>query len=202
MKDPDSKFYLSINRNYGKTSDVWYSSQPMGKNTLGTLAKTMSDKAGFTARHTNHSGRKTSITNLLDAEVPANEVAQLSGHKNIMSLNHYNTVSLEKQIKMSSVLHAKTSGSEKIHSDHPGPSTSNTDSDDELFVASQELEVAMKTIQNYEHNSSASNSITNINQPALNISTSEGFNQFPFPNQTPIFSNCIFSCPVNIVFKH
>lgn len=113
MKDPDSKFYLSINRNYGKTSDVWYSSQPMGKNTLGTLAKTMSDKAGFTARHTNHSGRKTSITNLLDAEVPANEVAQLSGHKNIMSLNHYNTVSLEKQIKMSSVLHAKTSGSEK-----------------------------------------------------------------------------------------
>ena len=192
----------------------------MGKNTLGCLAKTMSDKAGFSARHTNHSGRKASITNLVDAEVPATEVAQLSGHKNLTSLNHYNTVSLEKQIKMSTVLHSKTSGSNKVQAD---VATSYTDSDEELLTASQELEFTLKTIENYENNQS-----TNALQPAFadivsneinniaNVHATFGIsglnsqsvqpsarcaNQFPVPN-IPMFSNCTFSCPVNIVYKH
>ena len=69
-----------------------------GKNKLGQIAKTMSEQAGFKRRHVNHSGRKTCITKLLDTKTPPTEVAQLSGHKNLMSLNHYNTVSLQKQI--------------------------------------------------------------------------------------------------------
>ena len=188
----------------------------MGKNTLGCLAKTMSDKAGFSERHTNHSGRKTCITNLIDAEVPTTEVAQLSGHKNFMSLKHYNTVGIEKQIKMSTVLHSKTSGSNKAQAD---VTTSNTNSDEELLTASQELEFTLKTIEHYENNQS-----TNALQPTfadtvsneiINIATvhatsgisglnsqsakpsARGANQFPVP-YIPVFSNCTFSCPVNI----
>ena len=132
----------------------------MGKNTLSSLARPMGTKAGFRARHTNHSARKTSITNLLDAEVPATEVAQLSGHKNLMSLNHYNTVSLEKQIKMSTVLHSKASGTSNNRANGV---TMNTDSDEELLTASRELELGftLNAIENYEN----SNKISNAVQP-------------------------------------
>ena len=78
---------------------------PNGENKLSLIAKVMCEKAGFTARHVNHSGRKSCITQLLDTNKPPTEVAQLSGHKNIQSLNHYNTVSLQKQIEMSFIVH-------------------------------------------------------------------------------------------------
>jgi len=43
----------------------------------------MSEDAGFTARHVNHSGRKTCVTKLLDAGCFPTEVAQ---QKKLMSL--------------------------------------------------------------------------------------------------------------------
>ena len=48
----------------------------MGKIKLGQLAKVMSEKAGLTASHVNHSVQKTCITKLLDAKTPPTEVAQ------------------------------------------------------------------------------------------------------------------------------
>ena len=48
--------------------------------------------------------RKTSTGRLLDADVPANYVAQLSGHKNLKSLNSYKSASLPHQRKISLVL--------------------------------------------------------------------------------------------------
>ena len=53
---------------------------------------------------TNHAVRKTSIGRLLDADVPVNYVAQLSGHKNLKSLDSYKCASLLHQRKMSLVL--------------------------------------------------------------------------------------------------
>ena len=68
-----------------------------------------------------------------------------------MSFNYYtfNTVNLEKQVKMSTVLLSKTSGSKKIHAD---VATSDTDSDEELFTAFQEHEFTLKTNENYANN--------------------------------------------------
>ena len=77
----------------------------MGKNKLGQMAKVMSVKAGLTARHVSHSARKTCITKFLDAKTPPTEVAQLSRHKNLLSLNHYTTVKLQRQIEMSTTVH-------------------------------------------------------------------------------------------------
>jgi len=42
----------------------------------------------------------------MDAEVPVNYVAQLSGHKNLKSLDSYKTASDEHQRKMSLVLNS------------------------------------------------------------------------------------------------
>ena len=59
---------------------------------------------GLLGNVTNHSLRKMCISRLLDAEVPVNYVTQLSGHKNLESLDSYKTASDEHQRKMSFVL--------------------------------------------------------------------------------------------------
>ena len=61
---------------------------------------------------TNHSVRKTCISRLLDADVPENFVAQLSGHKSTESLQSYKSASAKNQKRMSLTLsRADVSGS-------------------------------------------------------------------------------------------
>ena len=59
---------------------VWFSKQPIGKNKLGDLAKTMSQKGGLRGRKINHSARKTTVTSLLHSKVEATQIMQLTGH--------------------------------------------------------------------------------------------------------------------------
>ncbi|XP_070560277.1 uncharacterized protein [Ptychodera flava] len=80
MNTPDSPFYLSIN--YTPTTHIWYKKNPMGPNKLANVVKTMCNKAGISGKKTNHSMRKTAITNLLHAGIPPTQVQQLSGHRN------------------------------------------------------------------------------------------------------------------------
>jgi hypothetical protein len=96
-----SRFYLQPLKK--PAGYVWYSCQPLGKNSIGNLAKRMSAEAGL-EKKTNHSGRKTAIQTLLHAEVPPTNVMQLTGHKNIQSLNSYSSVSLKQQEAMSKTL--------------------------------------------------------------------------------------------------
>lgn len=55
-------------------------------------------------RKTNHSGRKTAIQNLLHAGIAPTDVQQLSGHRNVQSLNAYSTLSSDQQHKLSTIL--------------------------------------------------------------------------------------------------
>ena len=56
----------------------------------------------------NHSARKTSIDTLLNNDVHPLHVVQLSGHKNIESLNHYHVASKDQQRHMSDILNQET----------------------------------------------------------------------------------------------
>ena len=40
---------------------------------------------------TNHSGRKTLVKKLQDNNVPPNQIVQVTGHKNLQSVNYYKT---------------------------------------------------------------------------------------------------------------
>jgi len=51
------------------------------KNNIGEFFKTAAKNEGLAGNVTNHSVRKTCISRLMDAEVPVNYVAQLSGHE-------------------------------------------------------------------------------------------------------------------------
>ena len=113
---PDSRFYLQPMRSI--TNTQWFSAQPMGRTSLGNLAKSMSTAGGLPERRTNHSARKTAIKTLLHANVPPTEVMQLSGHRNVQSLNSYSEVSTRQQQQMSSILSS-------LSDNHPTvPSTS------------------------------------------------------------------------------
>ena len=104
MNEQESPFYLAINHKRKPSDTVWYRKAPLGKNSIGKFLKMAAKRTGLQGNVTNHAVRKTSIGRLLDADVPANYVAQLSGHKNLKSLDSYKSASLLHQRKMSLVL--------------------------------------------------------------------------------------------------
>ena len=92
MLEPDSSFYLSLN--YFKTethasveSRNWLKAQPMGVNKLNNIMKDITQAAGIAGK-TNHSGRKTLVQKLQDSGVPPNQIIQITGHKNLQSVNN------------------------------------------------------------------------------------------------------------------
>ena len=88
---------------------------PSEKNEIGKFLSTAAKNAGLHRegkKVTNHSVRKTCISRLLDADVPENFVAQLSGHKSTESLQSYKSASAKHQKRMSLTLsRADLSGS-------------------------------------------------------------------------------------------
>ena len=95
---PNSPFYLGIKYKRESSSSTWYLNQPMGKNKLGYFMVMASKEIGITDKKvTNHSIRKTMIQRLVDSKFTPNEIAQLSGHKNLKSLNSYMVASEQTQ---------------------------------------------------------------------------------------------------------
>jgi len=76
----------------------------LGKNKIGEFLAKAARNAGLPGNLTNHSVRKTCISRLMYAGVPENYVAQLSGHKNLKSLDSYKTASDDHQRKLSLTL--------------------------------------------------------------------------------------------------
>jgi len=104
----DTPFYLAINPRRKPNDKVWYLDRPLGKNEIGKIPKDAfaAAKLDNTNKKTvsNHSVRKTSVGRLFEADVQPNFVAQLSGHKNLKSLDSYHSASLKRQREMSAVL--------------------------------------------------------------------------------------------------
>ncbi|XP_071135768.1 uncharacterized protein KIAA1958-like [Mytilus edulis] len=156
---PDSRFYLSIKRMVQpdaseNAKQTWFTMQPLGKNTLGDLAKKMSMKGGLTGRKVNHSVRKTTVSSLLHSNVEATTVMQLTGHKNVASVNEYSSASLQQQQTMSNILSDIGSGSRGLIPQEPTPNTSfeakSADFPEDDIFDSVELNEVCKTIENFE----------------------------------------------------
>ncbi len=98
------------NTSYNITG-IWFNKMPVGKNTLSTLMKRISEKAQLSQIYTNHSIRATSITLLSNAGIDSTSISHVSGHKTIDSLKHYIQRPSEQQCKnMSNMLHQKATG--------------------------------------------------------------------------------------------
>ena len=90
MLSEDAPFYLAVN-NMANNFDLhsWYKNAPQGKNKLGSAMRDIARDADLKGKYSNHSLRKTGITNLLQAGVAPTLITQVSGHKNVGSLKNY-----------------------------------------------------------------------------------------------------------------
>ena len=61
----------------------------MGVNTIGSLMKTISKKSKLTKDYTTHCIRTTVVTNLFNENVPVEEIACVTGHKDTKSVKRY-----------------------------------------------------------------------------------------------------------------
>ena len=105
MSGEETPFYLAQNvlRNSDRDKP-WHIDGPLGVNKLNSLMKTMASKAGLRGRLTNHSGRKTMMQELVNNNVPPNQIIQLSGHSNLKSVNNYSKLSGKQQQDMSRII--------------------------------------------------------------------------------------------------
>lgn len=108
MKKPDSPFYLAYISN--PKNSVWFKSSPLGINSLGNFMKSMAEKANLPGKHTNHSARRTMITTLRHGNVNPLDISQLSGHKNLKSIDSYSEASEEQQRRMSLTISGRSEG--------------------------------------------------------------------------------------------
>ena len=83
----------------------------MGVNKLNSVIKTMANKAGLDEkrRFMNHSAMKMMVQKLNDSNVPPTHIMQLSGHRNMQSVNNYSFVSKEQQKNLSLIMSSKPS---------------------------------------------------------------------------------------------
>ena len=111
MCKPGSPFYLAINwNNWTTIGSKWYKSQPLGINSINKFMKNISSNGELKGRKTNHSVRKTTVERLCQANVPDSTVIQVTGHRNIKSLNSYKKPSLNQQENISHLLSGYTPG--------------------------------------------------------------------------------------------
>ena len=106
MNNKDSPFYLAINHTRNPASGKpWFKSAPMGVNKLNALLKIMAQKAELdTSNLSNHSARKRMIQKLSEQNVPPTHIMQVSGHKNVQSINNYSCLSVQQQRDISNIL--------------------------------------------------------------------------------------------------
>ena len=121
MKTPDSPFYLAVNSNRKADADIWYKCAPLGKNSIAGFLKTACIAAGIPGRKTNHSARKTCVKRALDAGCPREYVAQLTGHKSVLSLNNYMEADIRVQKAMGASVLTGSKFSVSSTSDHTAP---------------------------------------------------------------------------------
>jgi len=113
MNQDGAPFYLAVNNLKADSLAIksWFKSGAVGVNKLNGLVKTIVQKAGIeNDRLRNHSGRKTMIQKLSENDIPPTQIAQLSGHRNLKSIENYSSVSTNQQMQMSKVLSSVVSG--------------------------------------------------------------------------------------------
>ena len=91
------RFYLTA-RDDKVAEPIWYTKNPMGKNTISSIMKNL--VAGMEIdslkKITNHSGRKTLVKKLKAAKVPESSIIMVTGHKSKAELRSYDPGDEEK----------------------------------------------------------------------------------------------------------
>ena len=182
-----------VNVTNSKIYSTWYQNKPLGKNTLDTLMKKISQAVPLSQIYTNHCIRATSITLLARAGVDSTSITSLTGHKSTDSLKPYLRGPTEAQRHaMSSILHGagplSSSSSPAIaFPRNPPPTTASHTYVPEVEDVPSEMEVALPE--------PASQALaTTTPTGVINIQTASHH------QLASIFTGTTFNGPVNISF--
>ena len=98
-----------------KGQKIWYSTDPLGKNTLASKMKNITTEAGLSKTYTNHCMRSTVITRLSRMGVEARKIINVTGHKHPGSVEHYCAEpSIDEKADLSNKLHDKGPAAKKL----------------------------------------------------------------------------------------
>ena len=100
-------FNLSIQRNRRLNDNIWFTTQPMGENTISNMMKTTVAGTSLEESHkkfTNHSPRKTTVSKLKKANVKRSDIVKVTGHRSVQSLDDYDEADEEEQRRLSSAI--------------------------------------------------------------------------------------------------
>ncbi|KAK3093435.1 hypothetical protein FSP39_015689 [Pinctada imbricata] len=92
-----------------KSNAQWFKRQPIGVNKLSSTMKRMTSIAGIEKKLTNHSARKHLVQKLSENNVPANQIMQITGHRNIQSINNYSHINETQHKAISKILSTPSS---------------------------------------------------------------------------------------------
>ena len=109
MKTDDSPFYLAVNNLQPSSLSIraWFKPQHIGVNKLNSLLTDIVNEARLgleNKRLTNHSARKHLVQKLNDNEIPPTQIMQITGHRNVNSVNNYSSLSDKQKEKTSCIL--------------------------------------------------------------------------------------------------
>lgn len=126
----DNAFYLTPIKN--PKTNVWYTSVPVGHNTLSTTMRRLCSQAGVSGYITNHSLRVTAATRLFQKGVDEQLIMARTGHRSTDGIRTYKRVSADQQKALSDILNNPTNeGPEDSPSTAPKKPQESTASDKE-----------------------------------------------------------------------
>lgn len=96
-------FYVQP-RSVSGDDSIWFTANPIGKNTLAKIVKEMCEEGNIKGRKTNHSLRATGVSDLFQAGVPEKLIQERSGHMSIDGLRQYQRTTLGQEEAVSKVL--------------------------------------------------------------------------------------------------
>ena len=106
--------YLTPIRTFSHKEDVWYTTMPVGINTINTYMQAIAKAGGLEQRGkrlTNHSVRKTTIRKLKRHGVTNTNIVAITGHRNEQSLQEYAEMENTEHFQISKIL----SGEQQMH---------------------------------------------------------------------------------------
>ena len=124
----DSAFYLTVNTEVLKAGRKWFKAAPLGVNSLRSIVKNMlvTSQVHSDKKMVNHSTRKHLVQKLVDNNIPPKEIVQITGHKNVNSLNNYPAISDRRQQHISAELSRRGESSTRYLQFNPAQASAET----------------------------------------------------------------------------
>ncbi|CAG2251361.1 KCTD1_15 [Mytilus edulis] len=181
-------FWQRPRDSFDEEDEIWYENKPLGKNTLGSMMKNISESANLCKSYTNHCVRATCITVLSDSGFEARHIVTISGHRNEQSVQNYvRDTSTAQKRDMSASISSYTAANSTANLDQ---NNNNENINNSVFdvnesdLTEDQCDNIFESIQQGEAELHPLSDLTNINPPAQTTKCT-GMNKHPI-----VFNNC------------